>query len=593
MVYRFRQFEVDSDSGCLRRDGAEVPLRRKALLVLVTLIERRRRLVSKEELFAAVWPDTAVTDDVLAGVISELRKALGDNAKSPQFIKTVSRGGYRFVGELEQEAISQEPDIPRPSAASSRLPRVWRFALVPLLAAAGWVAVKATHHTVQEEAREVAWWRFDEAAGEQADDSSTGGHQGRLIGGVKHVSGKSGSGLSFDGVAARVEGRDDSRSFPENDTSRTLTAWIRSNSSNGDTTHFFLYGEAAPPAGFPQRTTLSSFNAAMRRDGTLATGFEIPGLELHGRTPINDGAWRHVAVVWRGPAAGGETRLYVDGREEAAARTAPVATVSRPHWWIGGKPGTTLFRGELDDVRLYNAALDGKQIEAIHRCSAGSADLEIAGRAYFFLPVGEGAVEVPSHGEIRNPSKDSAGVQLAAAGGDCSLGAMRGSDVGQNLRIGVDLLVPSDDAGNVSEAGPYFRSRRAGPGDGLIGGTSAGYWVVLFSNGSIAVQRLNPNAVVAFAAIPEFDAKVFHHLELAAVGEQLQVAVDGRQIRFDQAGRLTETVALPPVWDGPPRTGYNLGTAGIAFWARQNRGAIGGQVAKNLRVEPATTLLHP
>src|SRR5581483_1035424 len=75
MVYRFRQFEVDSDGGCLRRDGAEVPLRRKALLVLLVLIERRGRLVSKEELFATVWPDTAVTDDVLAGVISELRKA--------------------------------------------------------------------------------------------------------------------------------------------------------------------------------------------------------------------------------------------------------------------------------------------------------------------------------------------------------------------------------------------------------------------------------------------------------------------------------------------------------------------------------------
>ena len=171
---------------------------------------------------------------------------------------------------------------------------------------------------------------------------------------------------------------------------------------------------------------------------------------------------------------------------------------------------------------------------------------------------------------------------------------MRGADLGQDLRISVDLLVPTDEAGRITEAGPYFRSRSALPGEGLIGGTSAGYWVQLYSTGMLKVRRLNPQAIVAFSSpIPDFDPAVFHRLETEALGENLQVWVDGRLISFDQGGKRVERVAIPPTWEGPPRIGQNQGAAGIAFAAVDNRGQIGGQRAKNTvvsAVKPSTRL---
>jgi hypothetical protein len=71
------------------------------------------------------------------------------------------------------------------------------------------------------------------------------------------------------------------------------------------------------------------------------------------------------------------------------------------------------------------------------------------------------------------------------------------------------------------------------------------------------------------------------------------VEVDGLLIRFEQEGRQKSTVSIPALWAGPPAVGTNGGTAGIAFSARQNRGEIGGQRARTIRVERAAALLRP
>jgi tetratricopeptide (TPR) repeat protein len=68
--------------------------------VLRYLGERPGRLVSKDELFSAVWPKTIVSDIALAVCIREIRKALGDDSKAPQFIETAHRRGYRFIAPL-------------------------------------------------------------------------------------------------------------------------------------------------------------------------------------------------------------------------------------------------------------------------------------------------------------------------------------------------------------------------------------------------------------------------------------------------------------------------------------------------------------
>lgn len=99
---RFEDCELDLTRNCLLRKGREVHLRQKAFLVLQQLIEGRGRLVTKDELFGQVWPETAVTDDVLVQVIRELRRALGDDSHQPVYIKTVPKEGYRFICEVTE-----------------------------------------------------------------------------------------------------------------------------------------------------------------------------------------------------------------------------------------------------------------------------------------------------------------------------------------------------------------------------------------------------------------------------------------------------------------------------------------------------------
>jgi Tol biopolymer transport system component/DNA-binding winged helix-turn-helix (wHTH) protein len=85
----------------LWRDGRPVPLTSKTFELLVVLLERRDRVVSKDELLGLVWPDTAVNENNLARQISSLRRALGQRPDQHDFIVTVPGQGYRFVAMVE------------------------------------------------------------------------------------------------------------------------------------------------------------------------------------------------------------------------------------------------------------------------------------------------------------------------------------------------------------------------------------------------------------------------------------------------------------------------------------------------------------
>jgi len=91
---QFDRFVLDLRRGCLLLDGNEMVLRPKTFAVLRHLVENSGRLVSKDELFAAVWPNLAVTDDALVQSIGELRRALGDDGS--RLIRTIPRRGYRL-----------------------------------------------------------------------------------------------------------------------------------------------------------------------------------------------------------------------------------------------------------------------------------------------------------------------------------------------------------------------------------------------------------------------------------------------------------------------------------------------------------------
>jgi adenylate cyclase len=91
---QFERYVLDLGRGCLLQDGNEIALRPKTFGVLCFLVENCGRLVSKDEVFAAVWPNLAITDDALVQSIGELRRALGDDGT--RLIRTIPRRGYRF-----------------------------------------------------------------------------------------------------------------------------------------------------------------------------------------------------------------------------------------------------------------------------------------------------------------------------------------------------------------------------------------------------------------------------------------------------------------------------------------------------------------
>jgi DNA-binding winged helix-turn-helix (wHTH) protein len=101
--YRFDRFRVDGGTRQLLRDTDEVHLSPKAFDLLSILIRERPRAVPKAELLEHLWPSTFVEETNLAGLVTEIRHALGDSPSSPQFLRTVYRFGYRFIGEVAEE----------------------------------------------------------------------------------------------------------------------------------------------------------------------------------------------------------------------------------------------------------------------------------------------------------------------------------------------------------------------------------------------------------------------------------------------------------------------------------------------------------
>jgi predicted ATPase/DNA-binding winged helix-turn-helix (wHTH) protein len=107
---------ISVDRGCLLRGGREVRLRAKTFQVLVYLHNHSGRLVSKEDLFRAVWPDTFVSDDSLTKCVREIRDALGD--RDHQLLKTVARRGFILDAPLRtvpHTGVRQPPAQGEPS----------------------------------------------------------------------------------------------------------------------------------------------------------------------------------------------------------------------------------------------------------------------------------------------------------------------------------------------------------------------------------------------------------------------------------------------------------------------------------------------
>jgi Tol biopolymer transport system component/DNA-binding winged helix-turn-helix (wHTH) protein len=145
--YVFGPYRLDVSSLQLWRGDALVPLPPKVFDTLLVLIAHRDRLVTKDELLAAVWPNSFVSEESVAQNITSLRRALVDDHAHPTYIATIARRGYRFIGSVtELTATQSSPTVIAPAAAAAAEPRApdsgtrvnarWRLAALAGAAAA-------------------------------------------------------------------------------------------------------------------------------------------------------------------------------------------------------------------------------------------------------------------------------------------------------------------------------------------------------------------------------------------------------------------------------------------------------------------------
>ncbi len=174
-------------------DGAALELTAKPLALLLALMRAPQRLVSKEDLIRQVWDGRFVTEAVLTTAMRDLRRALGDEARSPTFIATVHGRGYRFL----KSVIATRTDISAPeveSAASNPSPRSpLRAAMMSLAMICGiwWAASQGPQSTAASLPPSVAVMPFDDMTADSSQVYFADGLSEEIINvlmGVQNVS---------------------------------------------------------------------------------------------------------------------------------------------------------------------------------------------------------------------------------------------------------------------------------------------------------------------------------------------------------------------------------------------------------------------
>ena len=119
--FAFGLFRLDPPNARLTRGRQAVPLKPKAFDVLAHLVRNAGRLVPQDELLNSIWPDTIVGDSSLKSCVRQVRRALGDRVRKPQFIETVHRRGYRFIAPVTAGEAPTVSSVATP--ASREVPR--------------------------------------------------------------------------------------------------------------------------------------------------------------------------------------------------------------------------------------------------------------------------------------------------------------------------------------------------------------------------------------------------------------------------------------------------------------------------------------
>src|SRR5258708_4160758 len=117
-MFQFEGYTLDVARHSLRAADREVALRRKSFELLRYLVENPDRLVTKEELLKAIWPNVVVADEALTRCVSDVRQAIGDSEQA--IIATVPRCGYRFTAPVVRVAANAAAVAPSPLVEAGR-----------------------------------------------------------------------------------------------------------------------------------------------------------------------------------------------------------------------------------------------------------------------------------------------------------------------------------------------------------------------------------------------------------------------------------------------------------------------------------------
>ena len=123
-VLRFGIFELDTNSGELRRHGLKIRLPDQSFQILKELLNRSGDVVTRDELRRVLWTsETFVDFEVgLNSAVRKLRESLGDSAENPRFVETLPRRGYRFIASVSVPAMQVAPELVPPSPAAEPPP---------------------------------------------------------------------------------------------------------------------------------------------------------------------------------------------------------------------------------------------------------------------------------------------------------------------------------------------------------------------------------------------------------------------------------------------------------------------------------------
>jgi DNA-binding winged helix-turn-helix (wHTH) protein/TolB-like protein/Tfp pilus assembly protein PilF len=129
-LYEFGTYRLDVVERLLLREGKPVEVTAKVFDLLVMMVENQGKLMEKSQLLETLWPDSFVEEVNLSVNMSALRRALGESASEPQFIETVPKRGYRFIGAVKSQIVPEGEPVAGSETppASTSLPNRNAFA---------------------------------------------------------------------------------------------------------------------------------------------------------------------------------------------------------------------------------------------------------------------------------------------------------------------------------------------------------------------------------------------------------------------------------------------------------------------------------